>query len=135
MTKGLAGGSPFFRAECANAGVVRASARTGMEARAASAPPMKVLLCVLVGSCPFRDVLWLAKPWWLSLESVLSFGISNFTVFIVFSLFSFLSFDRMAASSARLLQTPIQRVLTSVCSRSDLLSLGRRCPGLLLEVL
>ena len=39
---------------------------------------MKVLLCVLVGSCPLPGVLWLAKAWWVMIESVLSFRISNF---------------------------------------------------------
>src|SRR5437016_14556550 len=52
--------------------------RPERKSRAASAPPMKVLLCVLVGSCPLPGVLWLAKAWWVMIESVLSFRISNF---------------------------------------------------------
>src|SRR5438309_7815618 len=35
----------------------------GDTSRAASAPPIKILLCVLIGSCPFPDLLWLAKAW------------------------------------------------------------------------
>src|SRR5262245_60939589 len=81
-----------------------ASTRPEDESRAAPSAPLvkKVLLCMLVGSCWFPALLWLAKAW-LIIESVLSFGTFNFIVFIVFSLFSFLSFDRMRASSARLL--------------------------------
>jgi hypothetical protein len=42
--------------------------RTGDASRAASAPPIKVLLCMSLGSCPFPDLLWFVKAWFVIIE-------------------------------------------------------------------
>src|ERR1700732_4547668 len=39
------------------------------ESRAASAPPMKALLCLLVGSCSLPGLLWSVKAWLVIAES------------------------------------------------------------------
>ena len=38
------------------------------EITAASAPPSKVLLCILIGSCPLPGLLWLVKAWLAFIE-------------------------------------------------------------------
>src|SRR5512132_4438912 len=49
----------------------------GDTSRAASAPPIKILLCRLIGSCPFPDSLWLAKVWLVIIERLPSLFFLN----------------------------------------------------------
>src|SRR3954464_8594415 len=42
----------------------------GDTSRAASAPPIRILLCMLIGSSPL-DLLWLAKAWLVTIERLL----------------------------------------------------------------
>src|ERR1700681_2052818 len=66
--KGLLGRSSFSSA----------ITRPEDESRAARTPPINVLLCMLVGSCPFPDLLWLTKAWLVIIEPVLSFFYRDF---------------------------------------------------------
>ena len=60
------------------------------ESRAASAPPIKVLLCMLVGSCPLPDLPWLLKAWLAIFERVLSLGFPGLPGELVYSSFDLL---------------------------------------------